>query len=133
MTLNSFVLLSGSAVKNLPAMRSHRRPGLDHWVGKILWRRAWQSTPVFLLGETPWTETGGLQSMGSQRLGCDWVTKHTHLHYLFSAHVLPQIFLISIGRDLWESFADEGRLPFCPRFSYFKLINLSRLGLWQLN
>ena len=28
------------------------RPGLDPWVGKILWRRAWQPTPVFLSGES---------------------------------------------------------------------------------
>ena len=24
------------------------RPGLNRWVGKIPWRRAWQPTPVFL-------------------------------------------------------------------------------------
>ena len=36
------------------------------------WRRAWQSTPVFLPGESPWTEKpGGLQSMGPQRVGHD--------------------------------------------------------------
>ena len=29
-----------------------RRPGLDPWVGKIPWRREWQSTPVFLPGES---------------------------------------------------------------------------------
>ena len=28
-----------------------RRRGLDPWVGKIPWRRAWQLTPVFLSGE----------------------------------------------------------------------------------
>ena len=28
-----------------------KRPGLDPWVGKIPWRREWQSTPVFLPGE----------------------------------------------------------------------------------
>ena len=40
------------------------------WVGKIPWRRAWQPTLVFLLAEFPWTEeAGGLQSMGSQRVG----------------------------------------------------------------
>ena len=34
-----------------------------------LWRRAWQPTPVFLPGESSWTEDpGGLQSMGSQRI-----------------------------------------------------------------
>jgi len=28
------------------------RPGFDTQVGKIHWRRAWQPTPVFLLGES---------------------------------------------------------------------------------
>ena len=45
---------------------SRRR--LDLWVGKILWSRKWQPTPVFLPGDSPWTEEPGrLQSMGSQR------------------------------------------------------------------
>ena len=35
----------------------------------MFWRRAWQPTPVFLPGESPWTEEPGrLQSMGSQSL-----------------------------------------------------------------
>ena len=29
-----------------------RRRGLNPWVGKIPWSKAWQPTPVFLLGET---------------------------------------------------------------------------------
>ena len=29
-----------------------RRPGFDPWVRKIPWRRKWQSTPVFLPGES---------------------------------------------------------------------------------
>ena len=38
-------------------------PGL----GKIPWRRAWQPTPVFLPGESPWTEKPGeLQTIVSQ-------------------------------------------------------------------
>ena len=28
------------------------RPGFDPWVGKIPWRRKWQSTPVFLPGKS---------------------------------------------------------------------------------
>ena len=41
-------------------------PGLE----KIPWRREWQPTPVFLPGESPWTEEpGGLESMGLQRVG----------------------------------------------------------------
>ena len=42
------------------------------------WRRAWQPTPGFLPGESPWMEEpGGLQSTGSQRAGQDWATTHT--------------------------------------------------------
>ena len=41
----------GSAVKNLLPRRSHRRLGFNPWVGKILWRKAWQPTPGFLPGE----------------------------------------------------------------------------------
>ena len=41
-----------------------------HDLGGLFWRRAWQPTPVFLPGESSWTEEpGGLQSMGSQRVG----------------------------------------------------------------
>ena len=28
------------------------RPGFDPWVGKIRWRRKWQSTPVLLPGKS---------------------------------------------------------------------------------
>ena len=39
----------GSVVKNLPAMQKMQEiHGFHPWVGKILWRRAWQPTPVFL-------------------------------------------------------------------------------------
>ena len=32
--------------------RRHKRHGCDPWVGKIPWRRAWQSTPVLFPGES---------------------------------------------------------------------------------
>ena len=42
------------------------------------WRRAWQLSLVFLPGEAPWTEESGWsQSVGSLRVGHDWVTKHS--------------------------------------------------------
>ena len=56
-------------IKNQPECG---RPGFDPWVGKIPWRRKWQPTPVFLPGESPWTEEPGeLKSMGSQRIRHD--------------------------------------------------------------
>ena len=48
---------------------------------------AWQPTPVFLPGESPWTEEPGrLQSLGSQRVGHDRVTEHTYTH----THILRE-------------------------------------------
>ena len=45
-----------------------RRPRFNPWVGKILWRWEWQSTPVFL-PRIPWTEKPGeIHSMGLQRV-----------------------------------------------------------------
>ena len=55
----------GTVIKNPPCQyRRHKRPGFNPWVGKIPWRRKWQSTPVFfpgksqgqrsLVGYSPW-------------------------------------------------------------------------------
>ena len=38
----------GSAVKNQLQGRKCRRHGFSPWIRKILWRRKWQPTPVFL-------------------------------------------------------------------------------------
>ena len=49
----------------------------------------WQTTPVFLPGESPWTEEpGGLQFMGLQRVIHDLVTKNN------STNMNPQIIQI---------------------------------------
>ena len=48
------------------------RSGFHLWFWKIPWRTAWQPTPEFLPGESPWSEEpGGLQFTGSQRVGHD--------------------------------------------------------------
>ena len=50
----------------------YRRLGFHPWVGKIPWRRERLPTPVFLPGESPWTEEPvGVQSMGLHRLQYD--------------------------------------------------------------
>ena len=41
--------LVAQTVKRLPASR---RPGFNSWVGKIPWRRKWQSTPALLPGKS---------------------------------------------------------------------------------
>ena len=44
--------------------------------GRSPWKRKWQPTPVLLPGKSqgPTEEPGGLQSMGSPRVGHDWAT-----------------------------------------------------------
>ena len=64
------------------------------WVRKIPWRRKWQPTPIFLPGRILWTEEpGGLQSIGSQRVGQDWNDgTHTHTQEIKSSpRVCPQL------------------------------------------
>ena len=59
-------------VKNLPAMQETQEMWVQPLGWEDPWRRKWQPTPVFLPGESPWTEEPGrLQSMGSQRVGPD--------------------------------------------------------------
>ena len=56
----------GSTSGKEPACQCRRlkRPGFNPYVGKIPWRRKRQPTPVFLPGESSWTEEpGGLQSI----------------------------------------------------------------------
>ena len=51
---------------------SHRKRGFDLWVGKIPWRRQWQ-TAQYSCQIIPWLkEPGELQSMGLQRIRHDW-------------------------------------------------------------
>ena len=52
----------GGASGKEPACQCRRRKrwGFNPWIGKILWRRAWQPTPVFLPGEIRGTEESGV-------------------------------------------------------------------------
>ena len=60
--------LVAQTVKHLPTCR---RPGFNPWVGKILWRRQWQPTPVLLPGKSHGWRSPRLQSMGLQRVRHD--------------------------------------------------------------
>ena len=60
--------------------RSHKKCWFDSWMGKIPWRRAWQPPPIFLPGESQWTEEAGrLESIGLQRVRHDW-SNLVHMH-----------------------------------------------------
>ena len=66
----------GSVVKNLPAMQ-------EMWVRSLSRKDSLEKEMAthssILAWEIPWTEEpGGLQSIGSQRVGHGLVTEHSH-------------------------------------------------------
>ena len=59
--------------------RRYKKHGFDPWVGKILWRRAWQPAPVFLPGESQ-----GQRSLEGYKVGHNRRGLNTHTHkYLY--------------------------------------------------
>ena len=54
--------------------RRLKRHGLNPWVGKISWRRAWQPTPVFLPGESHGPRSLADYSPWGHRVRHDWAT-----------------------------------------------------------
>ena len=59
----------GPAIKNPLARQEMQRRGFDLWIGKIPWRRKWQPSPVFLLGELRGQRSlGGYSSWGHKEL-----------------------------------------------------------------
>ena len=84
----------GSGVKNPSAVGGH---GFNPWVGKIPWRRKWQSST--LAWEIQWTEKpGGLHSMRLQRIWNNLMTKHTHTHtHSFVNYVFQSVWATILG------------------------------------
>ena len=78
--------------------RRHKRHGFDPWIRKIRWRKAWQATPVFLLGKShgqrslvgysPW---GPKKSQtGLKRLSMH-SCKHGHVLQFDCDHGFPRV------------------------------------------
>ena len=76
--------------------------------------QAWQPTPVFLLGESPWTEEPGEpQSMGSQRIGHDWATKQSTAQKDLGLHPESSvIFVLIINVKSTPKFRGLSQVPF---------------------
>ena len=74
-----FNFKGGSSGKDCLPMQEMQEAQAQSLAGTIPWRKKWQPTPVIFALKNPWTEeTGGLQSMGFQRVRHDWVTEHIH-------------------------------------------------------
>ena len=76
-------------VKRLSAIR---KPGFDPWVEKIPWRRKWQTTPVFLPGESRDRRSlGGYIAWGCKESD---TTERLHFHFLYGGMDILKCFYI---------------------------------------
>ena len=77
-----------------------RRPGFNPWVWKIPWRRAWQSTLVFLPEESHGQQSlAGYNSWGHEESDTTEVTEYAliskeNLHGDFQSGILPNICIL---------------------------------------
>ena len=77
--LRTTVEATTAKLVNLPAVQETQRCRFDHWVRKIPWRRAWQSTPVFLPGEFHGQRSlVGYSPWGGQDSDMTKVIEHAH-------------------------------------------------------
>ena len=119
-------------VKNLPAMRETRvqslgqEDPLEKGMGTHSRIFAWR---------IPWTEEpGGLQSMESQRVGCDWTTNththtHTHTHTRERGHGED---MTAAVRD-WKVCPEEkGSGPFSKAAEWDEAPCASEISPWQV-
>ena len=66
----------GTVVKSLPVSAGNTRLECDPWVGEIPLEKEMATHSSILACKIPWTEaSGGLQSMGLQRVRYSLVTK----------------------------------------------------------
>ena len=75
------------------------RPRFGRWVGKILWRRKWQPTPVLLPGESH----GGRSLAGYSPRGHKESDMTEQLHFLFNPLNVHAAILSSLKSGLFRS------------------------------
>ena len=86
-------------VKNPPANAGNeKRHGFDPWVGKILWRRAWKTTPVFLPGEFPGAWWATVHSFANSWTLLKWLSMHTCKYFILHSWDAVD----GLGNQLWE-------------------------------
>ena len=78
--------------------RRCKRPGFNPWVGKIPWRRAWQPTPGFLLGESHGQGSlAGYSPWGQRESDTTEATWHSTVSQesVINIHTFPSLSLLT--------------------------------------
>ena len=93
--------------------RRHKRCWFNPWVRKILWRRKWHPTPIFLLGESHGQKClAGYSPWGLQRVGHDWASEN------ISCKRVPSIFqFLVFFFSARLSHSSPSKTPFTPEIA----------------
>ena len=101
--------------------------GFDPWVGKILWSRRWQPTPVFLLAKFH----GQRRLVSYSPWGCKGSdkTEHTHTHIPVAVSIEPlYVFYASPGLYYTSAFLS---LSVCMYFSWMFKFDFFIIEKWR--
>ena len=112
--MNTFIGFPCGANGKEPTCQCKRpkRCRFNPWVGKIHWRRSWHSTPVFLPGESPWTE----ESCGPQSTESQIWTQLKELSTSIRLYkILPYFHKTLISRNLKIELGDQKGELSCPK------------------
>ena len=105
--------------------RRYKKCGFDPWVGKIPWRRAWQPTPVFFLGESH-----GQRSLADYSpWGCKKLDTAEQLHAgLYCFVVVQSLSHAQLFVTLWTA-AHHASLSFTISRSLLKFMSIESVML----
>ena len=104
--------------------RRPRRHRFNPWVRKILWRRAWQPTPVFLPGKSQGQRSLEAYSpRGHKRVGPNLgLNNNIEVHWYLTCRHRPA------GMDLCECFSSPSSSKLCPLFPLSLIFSLLPLS-----
>ena len=87
--------------------KRHKRHKFNPWVGKILWRRAWQPIPIFLPGELHGQRS--LAGIPKSWTWLKWLNRHAHMYILPRKYHKTKHWEEALTLDwvLWEDFSEE--------------------------
>ena len=122
--------ISGGANGKEPACqcRRHKRHRFDPWVGKIPWRRAWQSTSVFLPGESHGQRSLAATVHRVANRNDKQFSMHTHrtINWDYSGLYIANHFSLSACERLLKWRLNYLCLMCLPTATYFLFLNCYR-------
>ena len=108
-----------------------RRPGFDHWVRKIPWRRKWQSTPVFLPGKSHgWRSlVHGVHTLHVVVKSWTWLSDFTFTSELPDSEMVYLKYIVKLGKCVFQLWSFLSRIIFLSTLFSITILKITFLFL----